>query len=125
MHDFSKTQKLNWEERNSIKMNADYICKIFKHFNIDESFYNFSHDGFGDYNITISLKNRYLVQIDKENMSYNLLIEARAMNPNKKVKYISKKDKNKNKKAFYGEDIMYDVLKYIIKSENISNKEKE
>lgn len=117
MHDYLNTVQSNWADRNSILLNVEYIRKIFRYFNIDDSCYNFNHDGLGDYNITISLKNKYLIQIDKENMSYNLLVEAKALNPKKKVKYISKKDKNKNKKIFYGEDLIYDILKYIINSE--------
>lgn len=98
-----------------MKNNHNYFCKLLKHFNINECDYNFFWNGYGDYSLLITLSaKQYLIEIDDRQMCYNLLFEATASNQCRKPKYIAQTNKKMEPIKFYGENVMYKTLKYII-----------
>lgn len=102
----------HWLKRNSLLENKTYVCKLLEHFNIDQKKYNFNYNGYGDFDLTLTLKNSYLIQIDEYEKCYKLFAENMASNPKHKPKY-------RLIEKFYGNDILEDILRYLDQKENL------
>ncbi|MFC0903892.1 hypothetical protein ACFHWD_04200 [Clostridium sp. MT-14] len=100
-----KIKHKKWIERNSIKRNEGFISKILDSYRIT---YEITCNCYGDYDIFISYNlQRYKIEIDIEQMSYKLLIERDLIN--------NPKHKNRFKfiKIFKGEDLIFDIIRYL------------
>lgn len=106
-----RIKQKKWAKRNSIKQNYRYITKILDMYHLK---YKFIQGKYNEYDILIIyILNRYKVEVDCENMTYKLLIESNLMNnPTHKHRF-------KLIETFQGEELIFDVIKYI-KNKNIN-----
>lgn len=104
---FKQRKRERWLNRNSIKKNQQEIEKILNSYHI---VFNIAQNCYGDYNIFITYYlNRYKIEINFEEMGYNLLVLRKlANNPTHKGRF-------KLIRVFTGEEIIFDIIKYLNK----------
>lgn len=108
-----KIKRKKWIERNSIKKNEGFISKILDSYRV---IYEITCNCYGDCDIFITYNlQRYKIEIDTENMAYNLLIERNLVN--------NPKHKNRFKliKVFQGEELIFDIIHYLNKINKCKN----
>jgi len=106
-------KRKNWIKRNSIKQNEEFIGKILCSYQIT---YEITCNCYGDYDVFITyLLKKYKIEIDTENMLYKLLV-GRDIYNNPKHKH-----RFKLIKVFEGEDLIFDIIKYLIKINKSKN----
>jgi len=99
-----------WLKRNSIKEKEDYLNKVMHQHGIN---CNFTHNRYGEYDIWFTyMRKNYRIEINEQELCYNLLEENMAG--------IKMKNKYHLVEKFYGDDILYKIIKYVQKRGNVN-----